>query len=311
VGCAGLNQAQRIAAVLALTEQLRPRTICFWNVEAGFKLLLAAVLEQSGIRIVEVSPGPFLFGRFAATVALQERIGFTIEDFFRRLDVFVSKYQEGVPDVVQGLPRAIAVIPNGVPEVSNAPELDATMRPAAFDPDFAIVTTCRFMPEKRLEWLVPMMRALTALEQRASLTIVGGVDERMRAYFQSVLEEVERSGLTNIHFAGANPRSATFLNLFKVFVMISDGQGCPNASLEAMACGLPVVANNNGGTREQIIEGVTGHLVRTDAPEEMAARVAALLADAMGAKAMGEAGRSLARERFSMQRMVEQYRRIL
>jgi phosphatidylinositol alpha-1,6-mannosyltransferase len=78
-----------------------------------------------------------------------------------------------------------------------------------------------------------------------------------------------------------------------------------------MACGLPVVANNNGGTREQIIEGVTGHLVRTDAPEEMAARVAALLADPASAKAMGEAGRSLARERFSMQRMVEQYRRIL
>jgi glycosyltransferase involved in cell wall biosynthesis len=311
VSCAGLNQQERIAAVLTLAEQLRPRTICFWNVEAGFKLLLAAVLRHAGIRLVEVSPGPFLFGRFAATVDLQQRIGFSIEDFFRRLDVFVSKYQDGVPAVLQGLPRAVAVIPNGVPEVPDLPRLDPAMRPAAFDPEFAIVTTCRFMPEKRLEWLVPMMQTLTAREKRASLTIVGGIDDRMQAYFRSVLEEVERSGLDNIHFAGPNPRSASFLGLFKVFIMISDGQGCPNASLEAMACGLPVVANNNGGTREQIIEGVTGHLVSTEAPEEMAARVAALLADPGGARAMGEAGRRLARERFSMPRMVEHYRRIL
>ena len=55
--------------------------------------------------------------------------------------------------------------------------------------------------------------------------------------------------------------------------MISEPAGCPNASLEALAAGVPVVATDVGGASEQIVDGVTGRLV--------ARRDAAALAEAI------------------------------
>jgi glycosyltransferase involved in cell wall biosynthesis len=43
--------------------------------------------------------------------------------------------------------------------------------------------------------------------------------------------------------------------------MISDPAGCPNASLEALASGLPVIATDVGGASEQVIDDLNGFLV--------------------------------------------------
>src|SRR5205807_7044373 len=111
--------------------------------------------------------------------------------------------------------------------------------------------------------------------------------------------------IDNIRFVGRHEDVNPFLAQFKVFVMVSDRQGCPNASLEAMAMGLPVVANEDGGTGEQVIDGLTGFLV--EQPVRMAERVAELLNNQALRRAMGEAARKVALERFSMEKSVEAY----
>jgi glycosyltransferase involved in cell wall biosynthesis len=97
--------------------------------------------------------------------------------------------------------------------------------------------------------------------------------------------------------------------------MISIGQGCPNASLEAMSAGLPVVANDDGGTREQVIDGVTGRLVPTLPDRELVESLARALADVLNDPArsgrMGRAGRDRVRALFSMKRMADGYLSIL
>jgi glycogen synthase len=57
------------------------------------------------------------------------------------------------------------------------------------------------------------------------------------------------------------PTRATFLAGLDVFAMISEPSGCPNASLEALAAGVPVIATDVGGAREQVIDGKSGRLV--------------------------------------------------
>ena len=69
--------------------------------------------------------------------------------------------------------------------------------------------------------------------------------------------------------------------------------------LEAMRCGLPVVAFDAGGIREWLLDGVNGFLVPWRDRAAFGARVDALLRDKALARRLGENGRQLANERFN------------
>jgi glycosyltransferase involved in cell wall biosynthesis len=94
------------------------------------------------------------------------------------------------------------------------------------------------------------------------------------------------------------------------FVMVSEPAGCPNASLEAMAAGLAVIATDIGGASEQVIDGRTGRIVPGRYPQALAAAMAELAASPGLRQQMGRAGRDLIRDRFSLERMIADYRRI-
>jgi glycosyltransferase involved in cell wall biosynthesis len=67
------------------------------------------------------------------------------------------------------------------------------------------------------------------------------------------------------------------------------------------------VATAVGGNAELVEHGVTGYLVPSDAPRELAEAVGELLRDGDRARSMGAAGRAAARSRFSLERMVKDY----
>lgn len=314
VPCVGLNEARnmpsRVDGVLELARRLGVRTVCFWNTDPVCKLLLAKVLEHARIRLVDVSPGPMMFEELDATGELQRRIAFSRDDYVRRLDVLVAKYQGGLP-TVDAAPRQSAIIPNGVPRRRER-RADTRLLPPDADPRFAIVSCCRLAPSKRLECLVEMMAVLAKTLPAANLTIVGGVDPRHAAYVESVQADIVRRGLANIRFVGPHADTLVFLPAFRIFVMVSRDQGCPNASLEAMASGLPVVANGDGGTAEQVLHGVTGLLADADDNGSQLARwVSRLLRDSDEALRLGEAARAHVRTNFSMEKMVTRYREVL
>jgi glycosyltransferase involved in cell wall biosynthesis len=140
-----------------------------------------------------------------------------------------------------------------------------------------------------------------------TLTIVGSVDPWHADYAAYLADKIGRAGLRNIRFVGSHADVNPFLRSFRVFVMLSDDQGCPNASLEAMAAGVPVVANDSGGTAEQVLHGVTGSLVTSDSPHEMAAAVESLLRNAALRDAYASAARRQVEQRFTLERMVSEY----
>jgi glycosyltransferase involved in cell wall biosynthesis len=98
---------------------------------------------------------------------------------------------------------------------------------------------------------------------------------------------------------------------FHVSVLSSkNNEGLPNAVLESMAAGHPVVATAVGGISEIIEDGVTGFLVPPEDPAALAERVVLLLKEPALARTMGEAGRQKVGCEFTMDRMADQFLRL-
>lgn len=296
---------QRCEHVLQIIEQMGATTLAFWNVPAPLKLALAKVLEVHPLRLVDVSPGPLLRKELMSAANYSQRLSLSADEYFARIDCFVSKYADGLPPELESAhPGRTRTIPNGVPPPPQSP---AAPLPAGCAPHLAVGTCCRIAPSKLLEQLVDVMDLLAERLPGATLTVVGAADPRHTEYAAHIADKIARAGLCNIHFVGSHTEVWPFLRSFRVFVMLSDDQGCPNASLEAMAAGLPVVANDSGGTAEQVIHGVTGFLVSPDDPREIAGAIQALLLDPEMRDSFGCAARQHVERTFPMQRMVAQY----
>jgi glycosyltransferase involved in cell wall biosynthesis len=127
-----------------------------------------------------------------------------------------------------------------------------------------------------------------------------------------LLERRNSAGLERrLEFVGHAPAPATFLQSIDLLVNVSNTEGMPNAILEAMASGLPVVATAVGGTPEVVEEGVTGRLVPARDPAALAEALAELVADRAKRLAMGAAGRARVQRLFSITQMVRSTERLL
>jgi len=84
-------------------------------------------------------------------------------------------------------------------------------------------------------------------------------------------------------------------------------EGISNTILEAMACGLPVVATRVGGNGELLVEGETGFLVPRDAPDAMAEMLLRYIEDDTLRDRHGAAARRRVEKHFSIHGMVNRY----
>src|SRR5262249_46266471 len=141
----------------------------------------------------------------------------------------------------------------------------------------------------------------------AELHLLGGAEPRHADYAAAVRaaagEELDRT----VFLHGATGDSVERLADFDLFVVLGRDQGSPNALLEAMAAGLPCIANDDGGTGEQIRHEETGLLLPDRTAETLAPAIVRLLGDRALAAGLGSAARTRARRSFSMDAMVARY----
>lgn len=117
---------------------------------------------------------------------------------------------------------------------------------------------------------------------------------------EQVQAEIERLGVAErIRLVGFHPHPPTLLPRFQIFCLPSDFEGTPNAILEAMAAGLPVVATRVGGIPQVIEHGVTGLLVPPRDEDALSAALRQLLSDPAAARQMGQAARARVEREFS------------
>jgi glycosyltransferase involved in cell wall biosynthesis len=144
------------------------------------------------------------------------------------------------------------------------------------------------------------VEAVAALRSRDALAVWVGsgpqLDEARRL-------AKERGLGGRMIFAGERSDVARLLPAFDVFALASRYEGLPCALVEAMRCGLPVVATAVNSVPDLIIPGESGLLVRPGRPRELAAAIDTLLEDDALARRCAERGRELAGTQFDAERL--------
>jgi glycosyltransferase involved in cell wall biosynthesis len=153
---------------------------------------------------------------------------------------------------------------------------------------------------------------LTPIRALARLRRAGGPPVRLAIVGNGsgaadVKSEIERLDLTaHARLFPFTGEMVPLLRALDVFVFSSHWEALPLAVLEAMHCGLPVVATDVGGVGEAVHDGVEGRLVARADPDAMAAAFGELSAGEAPRRVMAAAALAAARERFSLDRMVEE-----
>jgi glycosyltransferase involved in cell wall biosynthesis len=208
-----------------------------------------------------------------------------------------------------GRPRAhTSVVPCGVDAEKFTPDGPSAPR----GPAFRIVSVGRLVPRKGFETLIEAMTRVPGAE----LVIVGGPpQEALATDAEAVrLQRIaERCGVADrVHLHGAVGRDD-----MPAMLRSADVVSCAPwyepfgiVPLEAMACGVPVVATAVGGIRDTVVDGTTGRLVPPQDPTELADALCAVREDATVRAAMGRAGRERVCARYTWDRIAVDTERI-
>ena len=141
--------------------------------------------------------------------------------------------------------------------------------------------------------------------------IIGEDESRSGEYRARVEQLISELGLAGrVRLTGRLEDVAGIVASLDVFVSASRSEAFGMAMVEAMACGVPVVATATEGAREIVEDGVTGLIVPTGDAHAMSAAVISLLEDEGHRLLLGARAREAARTRFSLERMIEATERV-
>ncbi|MBO0859304.1 MAG: glycosyltransferase [Chloracidobacterium sp.] len=163
-----------------------------------------------------------------------------------------------------------------------------------------------FRPVKGHRYLLEAAAKVMQGDSRAHLVLVG--DGELR---DEIAAQIARLGIgARTSVLGHRDDSAQLAAAFDVAVLASLSEGLPNAVMEAMAAGAPVIATAVGGTPELIVDGETGFLVPPANSEALTERIEYVFSHTGPSSRIAMRGHRSIIERFGMERMVSSVERL-
>ena len=290
-----LAQLRAFRALVGLIRAERPDLVHAHMPISGVLARLAARL--CGVPVIAYTCHGFLFnqpgpaGRRAAALLLEWIAGRVTDRYFTVSD------EEAADARRLCIHRAAVGIGNGRPPAEFGPDPTARRRIRAefgvADDRMVAIVVSRLVRHKGHPEL------LAAMEQvaDAELWVVGDrlPSDHGRSLDDAFARAARPGGLgRRLRRLGYRTDIAALLAAADIFVLPSHFEGLPMSVIEAMLCGLPVVATDIRGPREQVVRGETGLLVPPCAVDPLAEALRRLAADAPLRHRMGEAGRARA-----------------
>jgi len=169
--------------------------------------------------------------------------------------------------------------------------------------DVVIGTTARLEAQKGLDLLLEAAPLVLRQLPTARFVVVGG-----GSLEDSLRDQAKRLGLgSRVLVTGYRTDAIDLMQLFDVFAQTSVFEGMPMALLEAMALSKPIVATAVGGVPEVVEDGVTGTLLQTRDPQQLADAILRVAADRAEGARVGRAGYDRYQKHFTARAMVSQY----
>jgi len=204
-------------------------------------------------------------------------------------------------------PMRFDVLYNGVDCARFAPVADRTAlrRGLGFGIDELVILTVGSLVPVKGHALLLEAAARVLAESGRRLRFLWLGDGTERDSLERRLGELGLGG--RVLMPGGTDRVPEFLAAADLFVLPSHLEGMSNAILEAMASGLPVVAQAVGGNPELVVQGRTGLLSQCGDIDSMVDALGRLLANNQERVAMGQAARERAQQIFSLEAMLARY----
>src|SRR5919202_3341508 len=287
-----------VEALRELEDHLRAGAFDIVHTHAGRAGAIGRIAAHrlGGCAIVHTLHG-FPFNEFQAPFvraplrSIERRLG-RITDYFLTDGTFVAS--EGVRLKIAEPERVRAVISpiDAVPPVSDASRREARRTLGIPDGAKVVGTAARLAVQKAP---LDMVRAIAAL-RRPDVYMVWLGDGDLRAKTERLLEA---EGLKDrFLLLGDRDDVASLLPAFDVLAMSSLWEGLPCSVVEAMTCGIPVVATAVNSVPEVVISGKTGLLARPQDPASLTRALAYMLDHPGHAARMAEAAREQIRHQF-------------
>jgi len=234
-----------------------------------------------------------------------ERVAFE-RTLGRQADAVVAQCRDEVHELVRmGVPRAtMSVIPSGVDSDRFAPDGPAAPR----DARPRLLSIGRLVERKGVRDVIAALPRVPDAE----LVVVGGPPESMLdgdAYVADLRAAARAAGVGDrVRFVGGRSREEVPAWYRSADIMVTTPWYEPFGltPLEAMACGVPVVASAVGGLTDTVVDGVTGDLVPARDPAALGAALRRLLADPMRRVSYAAAALDRARMSYSWKRVAAQ-----
>jgi len=202
--------------------------------------------------------------------------------------------QEGFSD------EQIRIIPNGVDTLRFKP-LDQYVYSRS-----RIVCVSRLIKGKGIDVLIDAFARLYHENICRRLEVVGSGPEQARLVEKAAGFECA----ADIVFHGETAHVEDFFDNSCIFVQPSLSEGMSNVILEAMACGLPVVATRTGAAADIIQDSLNGMLVDAGSVEQICDAVTKIGSDEAYAQSLGSNARKTVEDSFSIESTVRRYREL-
>lgn len=162
-----------------------------------------------------------------------------------------------------------------------------------------IIMVARFAPPKKQLELLQALNQLRHIQWKMHFAGDGPQLQESRDY-------VKREGLNDrVVFLGNRRDITELLQKSDLFVLLSDWEGLPLSILEAMRCGLPIIASDVGGVKEAVKQSVNGFVITKGDEQELLNRLTLLLTKPKLRLKMGSSGRAAYESHFTFNKMMK------